>query len=350
MERRFHTLDGLRGIAAIIVVNGHIPFDAGFSTFPFFYLAVDLFFLLSGFVIAFAYDKRFEAGLSVREFMLVRYIRLYPLYLIGWIIGAAGVAATMLLGRGDYGWMTFTVAALFSLLMLPVPLAGVGIAPLNGPSWSIFFELAVNLLFALVWKYLTKPVLCAIVLAGAVALVATDLWTGTLHGGFEWSTILVGLVRVIYGFFGGVLLYRFLPHWQKKSRWAYLLPIALIPVFSANVPTAPMIEIAATLVIFPAIIAIGAALDPPNPKPFAFLGVASYAIYILHEPMLGWFARAVKLLSVEALLPPFPWTATTLIILLLGLSVFVDKVFDGPVRKLLKKRIEALAIRARVVE
>lgn len=339
MDRRFHTLDGLRGIAAIIVVNGHMPFNAGFSLFPFFYLAVDLFFLLSGFVIAFAYDRRFERGFSISEFMLVRYIRLFPLYLLGGLIGAAGVAATMLLGRGDYGWGTFAISAFFWLFMLPVPLAGIGIAPFNGPSWSIFFELAVNFLFALFWKYLTTPVLCAIVVAGAGALIATDLKMGTLHGGFEWATIFVGLVRVVYGFFGGVLLYRVLPHWQRKSRWAYLLPFAVIPVFSAHVPTAPMIEIAAALVIFPAIIAIGAVLDPPNPRPFAFLGLASYAIYILHEPMLGWFARVVKFFGVEAHLLPAPWTAIILILFLLTLSVAADKFFDEPFRKILKTKI-----------
>jgi peptidoglycan/LPS O-acetylase OafA/YrhL len=247
-----------------------------------------------------------------------------------------GVAATMLLGRGDYGWMTFSTIALFTLFMLPVPLSGVGISPFNGPSWSIFFELAVNFLFALLWKHLTKPVLSVIVAISAVALVLTDLHTGTLHGGFEWSNIFVGFVRVMYGFFAGVLLYRLLPHWQKKSGWAYLLPLALVPIFGAHVPTAPMIEIAAALLVFPAIIAIGAALDPPNPRPFAFLGAASYAIYILHEPVLGWFARAVKLLGLEPLLPHAPWTAIALIVFLLAFSIAADSLFDIPVRRIMK--------------
>ena len=81
---RFLTLDALRGVGAIAVMAGHAGIVLGAYMPPFMYLAVDMFFVLSGFVLAHAYDRKFAEGLSVGAFLKARIARLYPIYLSGW--------------------------------------------------------------------------------------------------------------------------------------------------------------------------------------------------------------------------------------------------------------------------
>src|SRR6516225_9704176 len=87
-------LDGLRGVAAILVIIYHL-FEAYYPVPAHHpehhgYLAVDFFFLLSGFVVGYAYDDRWEKGMSVWDFFKIRLIRLHPLVLLGVLIGAIG--------------------------------------------------------------------------------------------------------------------------------------------------------------------------------------------------------------------------------------------------------------------
>src|ERR1041385_8149717 len=86
---RFEALDLLRGLAALAVVAFHVPHIPGtLSLAPRGYLAVDLFFALSGFVLAYAYGAELARGGNIRRFMVQRLIRLYPLYLIALLAGA----------------------------------------------------------------------------------------------------------------------------------------------------------------------------------------------------------------------------------------------------------------------
>ncbi len=80
---KFTVLDGLRGVAALCVVQTHTQDLLLGDTLPTAYLAVDLFFLLSGFVLAHAYEERLRQGMTLHRFMLARLVRLYPLYLAG---------------------------------------------------------------------------------------------------------------------------------------------------------------------------------------------------------------------------------------------------------------------------
>ena len=85
-KKVFRLLDGLRGIAALVVVLLHIPQFIKDDTFPEGYLAVDLFFVISGVVIRQAYEHRLESELSVWRFAWLRIVRLYPLYMLGAMI------------------------------------------------------------------------------------------------------------------------------------------------------------------------------------------------------------------------------------------------------------------------
>src|SRR5215469_9945636 len=117
-RRMFYTIDGLRGIAALLVVCRHIvPLHGNRLNFPSSYLAVELFFLFSGFVIAHAYDKRFDAGMSFWEFVKARIIRLYPLYFLGLMI--AVLTVPLAISMGIKTWPLDPRILVPNFLMLP---------------------------------------------------------------------------------------------------------------------------------------------------------------------------------------------------------------------------------------
>ncbi len=210
----FHTLDALRGIAALGVVMYHIGAAFWPLAAPGGYLAVDLFFMMSGVVLSHAYEARFRAGMGTVRFMRARLIRLYPLYLLGTLFGIA-VTVASLFGRNSVGWDASSVlqAALLALLFLPNFTGGpVGqLFPLNIPCWSLFFELLVNLLFVLAW-----PLLTTLSLILTIAGYRRSGRLGGTAGGspghrVDDADFLVGLARTVFGFSVGVLIARNLP-------------------------------------------------------------------------------------------------------------------------------------------
>ncbi len=217
-------LDGLRGVAALMVVLFHL-FEAHAGGDPekqiinHGYLAVDFFFLLSGFVVAYAYDDRW-GGMSVGAFFKRRLVRLQPMIIVGTLIGAA------LLGLQH--WSIFpklaTVTALqvlvmvlLGFVMIPVTPAveprGWGeIYPLNGPQWSLFYEYVANILYAVGLRKLSNRWLGALVAVSALALIGLLVLgpRGDVIGGWalDKSGVHIGLTRVMFPFFAGVLLMR----------------------------------------------------------------------------------------------------------------------------------------------
>ncbi len=137
--RRFVTLDALRGAGAVTVMAGHAGPLLGGYTPPLYYLAVDMFFVLSGFVISHAYDDKMAAGMRPLEFLRARVKRLYPIYLVGLLLGLVSVLFS------NPHALSLTQAALTffcGLFALPSPpMEPLGaLFPLNGPYWSLFFE------------------------------------------------------------------------------------------------------------------------------------------------------------------------------------------------------------------
>src|SRR5262249_19215172 len=147
------------------------------------YLAVDVFFALSGFVLAHSYERKLLTDLSLVGFMRIRLRRLYPLYFLALVVG--GLIA---LGRGEDVTAAFTTGLLF----LPAPQGDV-LFPLNVPAWSLFFELVINFAYALTIRFLTNRALGVIIAAGAVAVVALALSYGGMDVGWGWANWPVGL-------------------------------------------------------------------------------------------------------------------------------------------------------------
>ena len=216
----YHLLDGLRGVAALVVICYHIGED--FATNGLTrcvnhgYLAVDFFFMLSGFVIGYAYDDRLKT-MGIMAFVKRRVIRLHPMVVIGALLGGLLFYAqgTEYLKVSDVPVALLTFATLLNLFLVPawgeVEVRGYGeIFPLNGPTWSLFFEYIANLLYVLAIRKLSTRWLAMLVFAigGALFGYAITNEYGNLGAGWTFANygFWGGLLRVMFAFPAGLLL------------------------------------------------------------------------------------------------------------------------------------------------
>ena len=330
------SLDGLRGVAALAVVGSHFENLSGIQL----HLqdagaAVDFFFILSGFVIGQAYEPRLESGLSWRAYMGLRLARLYPAILGGSVVGLIVAAFA-----GDpIGW---PLAAQF--LLLPVLLGpsvhGGELFPLNGPQWSLFWELAANALHAAVVRWLGVPVLVAIVLASAAAIIWAALTYGSLDAGWGRANVWGGPPRVAFGFFTGVLLFRLHDRGWSAPRLPYplialLLALCMVRWFPGAGGFAVR-DIVKVLVVLPILVAL--AVDSPVPpmiRPLAmWLGALSYPLYAIHVPLLRGGEQVLRRLS-DA---PSDWGWWAVLAATLILAAAFERFYDAPIRAWLNRR------------
>jgi len=342
-KQRFVVLDGMRGLAALAVITDHVHSDFFVNLLPGRYLAVDFFFVLSGFVLAHVYANRLKDGMALSGFMRIRLTRLYPLYLAGALLGAVLALIYALKGWGD--WPAWQVASsfAFALFLVPTP-PGVSLWPnapfsLNGPSWSLFFELFINVVFALVARWLT-PALCLMFMGvGGLLLVPTAFGFGQLDGGFAWDNFIAGFPRVTFGFFTGVWIYQMRLHERVPAlpAWGAYPALALVFMIPAAGVWRAVVDLAAALVLFPLLV-IFCANSPVRGglmRASALVGALSYGVYILHVPMWGWLQLAMERLGIG--LPGWAnVVVATLSALLLAGALHV--LYDTPVRRRLAKR------------
>ena len=292
----FAVMDGLRGVAALAVVLLHSFEDRGFVVNG--QLAVDLFFVLSGFVIAYSYDDKLSGKMPKREFILRRFIRLYPMLFIGALGGlvvalvhnhtnpAEAYPFSSLLTSGG---LSLFVVPYFSDAIVQKGFVTPAIFSFNPPIWSLFFEIVANIVYVCVVRRLTIPVLAAIIVAGVAGVVLI----GPLGGGGQtdfWS----GFPRVACGFFGGVLLFKLrrMERFPKFNIPPLILVIATIAVLCCP----PEVAGWSFLVVYPALCAIvlfastarRSRLDPL----YVFLGLISYPVYLVHWETLYVFVWA----------------------------------------------------------
>ncbi len=357
----FIALDGLRGVAALVVIVMHrgrwwYP-EGGFLGHG--YLAVDFFFLLSGFVIAFAYDGRLASGLSARRFMSLRLIRLYPLILLGMLLGALWPAIQLMMqSRGAPAPTEFAVNLTRGLLLIPDDQAlgrGDSIFPLNGPTWSLFFELVANLAYALAGRRMTTRVLAVIVaLSGAV--LAWLAFHGGIDVGGRPATILAGIPRTAFGFFGGALLYRVLTSagargWRLPALKAPFVTTAVLLVAILATPSRfawnPWFNLFAIGVAFPLLVALAASPGPAKGHGAALCKLAgdlSYPVYVLHYPiyvLIGGLGLGMAKIPAHA-----PWIGIASAAIIIAAAWIALKVYDEPLRRRLMNGVKARAFAA----
>jgi peptidoglycan/LPS O-acetylase OafA/YrhL len=342
---RYTFLDGVRGIAAIFVFTRHASDFWGWRPYR-SYLAVDLFFLLSGFVIAYAYDERLRnKTMSTRQFLLTRLIRLYPVFLLSVVL-----SSIVMIGKSEMGTQEHPafgeILGVFALtaLFLPARMQGsVQLFPLNGPYWSLFYELVTNTLYALLVPILNTYTLAFIVAGSLVAISFGAVLHGNLDMGLYWglASNAAGLFRSTFGIFLGLLIYRntkFLTRYfgGLVSPWYGVLGMALVlatPMFARF--NAEM-DLLAVAVIFPLCLILASQDRPSRMDPvFLVLGSASYPIYVLHVPIIALIS-----FSIAGRIGYFPPVGGAVLLAgIVALSVWIVKIYDLPARKWLSKRL-----------
>ena len=347
--RVFHTLDALRGIAAIGVVMFHMRGEFLSVAAPGGYLAVDLFFMISGAVLSHAYEARFRAGMGTIDFMRVRLIRLYPLYLLGTLFGIAVVLASML-GQNSQNWDAASLlqAGLLALLFLPsVSIRPVNqLFPLNVPCWSLFLELLVNLLFVVFWPLLTsRRLIMVCLITGSMVGVAT-FHHGNIDQGWIAAQFPVGLARTLFGFSVGILIARHvLPARCRQSNTSVLAIIAVFGVAIAGWPNGGLRVIwdaVCVLAVFPLLVCAATFVNPGAQlrRVATFLGVTSYAVYVLQNPLVSVVNSATRHLPVSSGEGPgAPGLGLAVLAVLLTGCWLVDQLYDTPIRRWLSRVI-----------
>lgn len=296
-HHRFHLLDALRGLAALVVVFYHAPAYLNFDL-PFGFLAVDFFFCLSGFVIAFSYEERLRSGLGPGRFILLRIIRLYPLYFLATILTL--MRMPFIHARWDAVHRhpgPFAALVTMALLFVPnftFPAKPFNfLYPFNAPAWSLFYELAANLLFAFVIVRRYAMILLALAASaglGWMALLAIRF--RTLNLGDVASGFAGGSARVAFSFSAGFFIYRAVRRtpWRLRGKPAgvacVVLGVSLCMMLSLSLPwnVAVLYELLFVLLLSPALVYAGSLVSVPRSlvRLSVFLGEVSYPIYMLH--------------------------------------------------------------------
>lgn len=333
MQHRYLTLDAARGVAALSVVIMHIqPVLMPGKWMRSGSLAVDFFFALSGFVLAFAYQSRLGSELTTKAFLYLRLVRLYPLFLLGGLISLALTALMYVRGNArlsDLG------ASLINFAFIPVP--AFHLYPLNFPAWSLALELLVNVLFAaFAVRLRSRAILASVIAIAWVGLVVTGLKLHAVDGGvhnYDWWG---GLPRVGFSFFLGVALFRLQDGWSfSVPGWASIPMLALL-VLSFCIDGNVFYDLFAVSLIYPALILLGSRITVPAPAVAAFLGDISYAIYILHIPV----RRVVKALMDQFGVAPATMIGAAFVVIIVISAALADRFFDRPVRRFLAGRFK----------
>ena len=363
----YELLDGLRGVAALLVVWYHVfegyAFAGGtlIESINHGYLAVDFFFILSGFVIGYAYDDRWGKSLTVKNFFKRRLIRLHPMVVMGAVLGVITFCI-----QGSEQWDGTHVATsmvmwalLFAMFFIPAyPGAGYEVRgngemfPLNGPSWSLFFEYIGNILYALFIRRLSNKALTVFVVLLGVALAAFAVFNVSTYGniGVGWTldgvNFLGGSLRMLFPFSLGMLMSRnFKPMKVRGAFWictVALIALFAVPYLEGMEPLCMngVYEAFCVIVAFPIILWIGASgttTDVQSTKVCKFLGDISYPVYVIHYPLMYLFYAWLienKLYTLGE-----TWhVAVCVFVLSIVLAYLCLKLYDEPIRKYLAKR------------
>jgi peptidoglycan/LPS O-acetylase OafA/YrhL len=349
---RFQVLDGMRGVAAILIMLYHYYRACNYTFLSNTFIAVDFFFILSGFVISYSYGQKLLNGMSASNYILRRIGRLFPMMLIGIIIGA--VSFYFPVDPSDFSHREIIASVTLNLFFIPYlnhkitfSAATGNIFPVDPPLWSIFFELTVSVLFIGLIRLgsqtleklgiLSYAFLCAACLIGGLIGYNNNIGD---PGGFEADNFLSGFPRVFYGFICGMLLYRLrgTPSRYRLLNWLQHLPSlspiwlygALALMLACPVKLCGFYYLIAIVFCAPFLVMHGGKARCHNSMILFLsenLGWLSYPIYCLHMPVLfGIRVLAVHHILTNYLGLPIEMLAIAVTLILATLSaVIVDK-------------------------
>jgi peptidoglycan/LPS O-acetylase OafA/YrhL len=307
---RFDLLDGLRGVAAIAVMLHHYTQHTGWDWFGGAWVAVDLFFVLSGFVIAHSYSKKILNGMSFREFAFVRLARLGPLYLLGLALGVCAVLLSMAKnGTPQITGTQLATATAVGAFWLPYfnniawPFGADAIVgatfPLNDPSWSLFFELCVNVVFAAYLYNFRKLPNATYSILAFVAFIACTVIFRQINPGWRAESFLLGFPRVIAEFFAGVFIFSMGLQYKKAHPvFTAAVTIAALLCFTIGNPKIAFIN-SLTLVPLSVALLCSVSIEGIGKRICGVLGELSYPLYVIHFPIyrLVFESFAIRVLN-----------------------------------------------------
>jgi peptidoglycan/LPS O-acetylase OafA/YrhL len=345
--RTFHLLDALRGVAAVTIVLFHTSFVYRLPTPAEGQIAVDLFFVMSGFIIAYRYEDELKDGMGLWRFVKLRLIRLYPLFILGSVLGAVPAALAIVTGHDDDLHLSLLQSFPLAVAMLPSPFALPHISylyPLNYVAWSLALEVAINIVYAATVNFWTLPRLLCVAGFAFLALCVCAVRYGTLRYGYDWAQAEVGPLRIAYGFTLGLLICRIFKRsgWRPAAPW-WLMPLAALAVFFFLPPGGRALwELVAVTVLVPLLVVFAVANEPPTflRRACAFAGASSYVIYSMHAPFAGFFLRGEGRLHVDLYTQTFLESCAFTVLLAL-LCLAAHFLFDVPLRRWLTRRLLA---------
>ena len=363
---RYEGLDGLRGVAAITVVIFHI-FEA-FSGDPtqqivnHGYLAVDFFYALSGFVIGYAYDDRWNK-MSLWNFYKRRLIRLHPMVIAGTLVGVC----YYFLGESEIfpnienvKPYAFFCTILLNFLMIPTPknfdIRGWGTTnAFDDTTWTLSYEYLINILYSLIIRRLNSIIIGILtVLSGFLTINLTldfDIFNVfknrgkreyTVIGGWELSSceIYIGFARLLYPFFSGYLISRLkikltIPFTFIICSIILSIILWLPRIYREKLIINGMYETIVIIIIYPIIIMIGAGEKEQNDKIIKickFLGEFSYPLYITHIPLIYCIYAWISFHNNDSKFNKIAVSIGSFCIMIFNAYSLI-KLYDEPVRK-----------------
>ncbi|BBD97276.1 acyltransferase [Sphingobium amiense] len=338
-RQHFPALDALRGIAAIAVALFHVPAFIGGQLFPSAYLAVDLFFCISGVVLVQAYGDRLAGGGERWPVLRARSVRLYPMALLAGLC-SLGFLLTLSEHREAVVRGAGAMPYLLNLLLIPCPLDGSvtgDLYPLNFVAWTLLAEMIVSLCFILRpgW-FLEVRQAAAVALISLVALILSVGMAGHLNLGFSADQFPAGMARAGFSFaLGAGIAQAWRSGRLRRTDVSPLLLCCLVVVMLCAAPPSgwrAAYDLAAVMVAIPAIVTLGCGSKVDGPMRWAadMLGSASYPVYLLQVPFSAFAASLVAMLGIGsgslALGAIFAVTLTVA-------GWWVDRHIDRPVRR-----------------
>ena len=340
---RYDILDGLRGVAALMILLYHVFNDAkSFFVWPtpvneFYhgFLGVDFFFILSGFVMGYAYDKALETNMTLGSFIKRRLIRLHPMVVMGVLIG---LVAFIVQGCTKWDGTEVTMqalmyATLLGLFLIPSPTdmdvrGNTEAFPLNGPHWSLFFEYIGSLLYGLLLHRLSTKWLRVWVASSIISIAGYAL---LIEGGgiaYGWSSepanLCGGLLRMLYAYPMGLLMARVFRERQPKPIRGHMFLLCSL---------------------FPTIIWFGARgiVSGWRQKAVSFLGRLSYPLYAVHFPLIYLYISWVQRSGYTYEGHSQPWTAALITLAAsLIIAILCLLLYDEPLRRKLSGKGRSL--------
>jgi peptidoglycan/LPS O-acetylase OafA/YrhL len=367
-KQHFEILDGLRGVAAMMVVLFHLceTWNGGDHSRQIInhgYLAVDFFFMLSGFVIAYAYDDRWlpkngQPGMTLWGFFKRRIIRLQPMLIMGNVLGAllfyfsASPKIFPLVAHTSVSRLLLVLLIGCTVIPLPVSMDIRGwqeMQPLAGTAWSLSFEYVANVAYALGLRKLSNRVLLVIAAVSAALLTQYLVTTprGDITGGWTLNQleVKIGFLRLCYPFLAGMLLQRMHKriHVRNAFLWCSLLLVftLVLPRFGMNATgwRNGLYEAMIMILVFPIIVAMGAGEQISGRMAThlcRFSGAISYPLYITHYALIYIYTAWVydgKLTPKQGV----QWGAAVFFAAI-AIAYACLKLYDEPVRRWLNRR------------